>query len=93
MLHYLTSEDDKENPRASPLLGKNLSGLPPCLIISGDCDPLVDESVGMQLIFSAVTGHRLSLFCYKSMGKNWQRPEHRFNALWKKDYLMDTLAT
>jgi acetyl esterase len=41
--HYLSSMDDARNPHASPLLTGDLSGLPPALILTAECDPLRDE--------------------------------------------------
>ncbi len=40
---YLTSADDKLDPRASPLLAHDLVGQPPALIMFGGFDPLRDD--------------------------------------------------
>ena len=41
--HYLERAEQGREPYASPLLAPNLSGLPPALVLTAECDPLRDE--------------------------------------------------
>ncbi len=49
--HYLTSAAEAENPHASPLRARDLTGLPPAYVSSAEYDPLRDEAerYGMRL--------------------------------------------
>jgi len=42
--HYLADKVEAENPHASPLRAKDLSGLPPAYVMSAEFDPLRDEA-------------------------------------------------
>jgi acetyl esterase len=49
--HYLSSAVEAENPYASPLRARDLTGLPPAYVSSAEYDPLRDEAerYGMRL--------------------------------------------
>ena len=45
MAPYFNREKERKDPLASPLLAKDLTGLPPaCLVLAG-CDPLLDQGL------------------------------------------------
>jgi acetyl esterase len=41
--HFLTSSSDRSDPRLSPLLAEDLSGVAPALVVTAGFDPLRDE--------------------------------------------------
>jgi acetyl esterase/lipase len=45
----LRDENDKKNLRASVLLNESFDGIPPCLFIVAELDPLRDESYGKRI--------------------------------------------
>jgi acetyl esterase len=64
--HYLRSMEDARDPHASPLLTLDLSGLPPALIITAECDPLRDEGEAYAKRL-ANDGVAVTYTCYPGM--------------------------
>lgn len=64
--HYLNSEADLLDHRASPELAEDLSGLPPALIITAGFDPVVDEGSDYAKKLRAA-GVEVEYTCYEDM--------------------------
>lgn len=64
--HYLQDPADASNPYAAPLLAKDLSGLPPALVITAECDPLCDEGAAYARRLQAA-GVPTTYSCYDGM--------------------------
>jgi acetyl esterase len=64
--HYLRTDEDAVNAYAAPLRAKDLSGLPPALIITGECDPLCSEGEAYALRLRDA-GVPTTYTCYKGM--------------------------
>jgi acetyl esterase len=63
---YIVNPGDRTDTRASPMLRKNLAGLPRALIISAEFDPLVDEDAAYaQLLQKA--GVHTRYVCFPGM--------------------------
>jgi acetyl esterase len=64
--HYLSSEQDANDPRASPLCANNLTGMPPALIITASHDPLRDEGAAYAALLASAH-NQVKLLCYPGM--------------------------
>lgn len=64
--YYLTSETDATNPYASPLPAKDLSNLPPALVVTAEFDPLRDQGEAYAKRLQAANTP-VSYKCYDGM--------------------------
>jgi acetyl esterase len=68
--HYLASPEENRNPDASPLLAKDLAGLPPALLITAEFDPLRDEG-DAYAVELATAGIPVDHTCHPGMPHNF----------------------
>ena len=64
--HYLPDAKQYDDWRASPLLAKDLSGLPPAYVLTAGFDPLVDEGKAYAQRLAAA-GVKVEYRCYEDM--------------------------
>lgn len=64
--HYLNNEEDKLNALAAPLLAKDVSKLPPALVITAEYDPLRDEGLAYVKQLQ-LAGVQVESTCYEGM--------------------------
>jgi acetyl esterase len=62
--HYFAAPAHKLDPRASPLLREDLSGLPPALVLTAGFDPLRDEGLQYAERLTAA-GNAASYVCFE----------------------------
>lgn len=63
---YLPNKEDRTNPLAMPLNAKDLSRLPPALIITANYDPLCDDGSDYAARLRDA-GNKVKLICYETM--------------------------
>jgi acetyl esterase len=76
---YLPSPDDGLNPLASPLRALNLTGLPPALIVTAECDPLTSEAAAYADRLRAA-GVPVDYRCYPGMMHSFFTAPELFDA-------------
>ena len=73
-------DTDRRSPYASPLWAEDVSGLPPAVILSGECDPLLDQAVmyaakledaGVNVDYYLAEG-MLHAFIFETHGKSFE---------------------
>jgi acetyl esterase len=62
--HYITDAKDDLDWRASPLLHKDLAGLPPALVLTAGYDPLRDEGLDYARALTGA-GNRATYVCFE----------------------------
>lgn len=62
--HYITDPKDDLDWRASPLLHKDLAGLPPALVLTAGYDPLRDEGLDYARALTEA-GNRATYVCFE----------------------------
>lgn len=93
MDHYFSSEEEKYDPLASPLLSDNLSDLPPACFLSAECDPLLDQGLmyaaklednGVKVEYHIMKG-MVHGFINWTYGKTFDALDHGIRFVRKKD--------
>ena len=64
--HYRSSDADRQDFRYAPLICKDLSRLPPALIVVGECDPLRDDGIEYARALERA-GNKVTLSQYSGM--------------------------
>jgi acetyl esterase len=71
--HYLNNAEEKNDPRYAPVLAKDLTGLPPALIVTAEFDPCRDEgklyydklrAAGVPAEYKCYEGQIHPFFCW-----------------------------